>query len=68
MKHMKKIGGILLLAGLIAGAVMAEAKPSMGKTGQIMASRAGSMTAKKHRKHRKHRKTASKTVSSKHGK
>jgi tRNA splicing ligase len=68
MKYMKKIGAILLLAGLIAGAVMAEAKSSMGKADQIMTSRAASMTAKKHRKHRKHRKTASKTASSRHGK
>jgi hypothetical protein len=68
MKHLQKIGSILLLAGLIAGAAMAEAKSSMGEAGPVMTSRAASMTAKKHRKHRKHRKTAVKPVSSRHGK
>jgi hypothetical protein len=65
---MKKIVATLLLAGLIAGAAMAEAKPSMGGAAQLMASKTASMTAKKHRKHRRHRRVVTKTSSAKHGK
>jgi hypothetical protein len=67
-KYMKKILAAVLLAGLIAGAAMAEAKPSMGKAPQLMASKAPSMPAKKRKKHRKHRRPAAKASSAKYGK
>jgi hypothetical protein len=67
-KYMMKIGATILLAGLIASAVMAEAKPSTGKSVQVAASTTASTATKKHRKHRKHRKTGTKTTSAKPGK
>jgi hypothetical protein len=67
-KYMKKIAAILLLFGLIASAVMAEANPSTGKSVQAAASTTASAAARKHRKHRKHRKTGIKTTSAKPGK
>jgi hypothetical protein len=61
---MKKIVATLLLAGLIASAVMADTKPTTGKSVQA----AASTTAKKHKKHRKARKHGVKGTSAKPGK
>jgi len=58
---MKKIVGSLLLAGLIAGAVMAEANTMPGKAVNTVAATA----AKKHKKHKKHRKSVTKTAPAK---
>ncbi|HEU0177472.1 MAG TPA: hypothetical protein VFV58_24680 [Blastocatellia bacterium] len=62
---MKKIIGSLLLAGLIAGAVMAEAKTIPGKAVKTMAATAAPTAVKKHKKHKKHRKPATKTAPAK---
>jgi hypothetical protein len=59
-KYMKKIVATFLLTGLIASAVMAEAKLSSGKYVHSLAAAAAPTTAKKHAKHRKHRKPAPK--------
>ena len=62
---MKKIVGSLLLAGLIAGAVMAEAKTMPGKAVNTTAATAAPTAAKKHKKHKKHRKSVTKTAPAK---
>jgi len=58
---MKKIVATLLLAGLFASAVMAEAKLTSGKGVHNLAATAAPTTVKKHKKSRKHRKTMTKS-------
>ncbi len=62
---MKKIVATLLLSGLIASAVMAEAKLPSGKGVHNLAAAAAPMTVKKHKKSKKHRKTGTKSASAK---
>jgi hypothetical protein len=67
--HMKKkIVATLLLAGLVAGAVMAESKLPSGKAVNTFAAAAAPTTPKKHKKHRKHRGHATKAAPANHKK
>jgi hypothetical protein len=62
---MKKIVATLLLGGLFASAVMAEAKLPSGNAVDTMAAAAAPTAVKKHKKNKKHRKSSAKSATAK---